>query len=314
MKIKQIIVIFILLLTANLALSQAEDKPESSTTAQPTDETKKEDIKYFTYFYDNFLFVYKEDKFEDTKNEKAEDPINDSKIGSFFEVRFKDGKPARLGFYEKDKDGKGVISVSQYVNFEGLPYYYITYSYNKGKLSRKEFRDKDGKVLAYYWYFWTKDVLDKVERREKPPIFKSTGNEERDLQSYKIVNYNEFKWEGNKLKMFTYYGNDSFPIERYTFKTEGSDVTDPAKKEKDARFRVGNNELSIFVLNKYERFKIGTSDQKIFYLEFQAGKEKNVVLQKRFTHDGNLVEIRPIEIPAEAEVKPAETTEKPAQP
>lgn len=243
----------------------------SPLNAQESENSKLE-IEYYKIFKENF---YKEDEF-------LEQISNPDEEESFFMVqKNQKGKVMNVGYYNREGDSlEGNLKLVQYVNFEGLPYYYVNYLYdNRDFLLRKEFRDQNENLISYYQYEWndSKGQLRKVEKYRKTQY----------LGKMELKSYQEYQWEGETIKTFQYYDRFRKPIEKYFF-TANPD----SGENKDSIFLVGNNRVSMFVLSRYERFKnVSKTQERDYYILYTIADNK--LLQERYNHDDVLVEELP---------------------
>lgn len=268
-----------------MAVLQSSFLTAQNTPAAGDDAAAKPEVK--TVYYKRFKEIF----YNPTNDEFAEDLAKDTLSGEaqFFAVKLnEENKPLSVGYYTKGENTETqTLKLTQYVNFERLPYYYLTYSYNdKSQVIKKEFKDQNDAVIAYYQYTYHKRTgeLEKVEKFGKTPY----------LGKMEMKSYGEFKWEGENLKTFTFYNKQKNPVEKYTFNTN------PEKGEnKDPINLVGNNEISKFVLNKYERYRVGTKNfERSYWVQYST--KDNMLLQEKFNHDDVLIEeAAPIEIPQE---------------
>ncbi len=283
MKIIYTAIILILLLNMGIVYGQL---PPSSDG----DDSSKIPPKYYKIFKEHF---YKEDE--------PLQEINESEVKeeeSFFVARYNEkNKLLSIGYYQKTGESKAeqTLSLTQYVNIDGIPYYYVTYTYNnKDQLVKKEYKDQNDKLIAYHKYSWhdRTNLLVKVEKFGKTSF----------LGKMELKSYNKYTWESeSKLKTFTFYGKNLLPIEKYYL-----NVNPDTGENKSPNYLVGNNKISMFVLSKYERFRVGSKKEKRQYYVTYEQKD-NLLFQKKYNHDDVLVEEKPpINIPQreEADVPP----------
>ena len=279
MKYKVVILIISLMSLTGLFYGQIEPAETGEPTPPTGAEVKKKDnVEYNKQFKEHF---HKEDEFL-----LNADPKKDS---SFFMIKKKKGKVIRVGYYTKrQREGSesDTLILTQYSNFEGLPFYYLKYSYNADNLlSKKEFKDEHDNVIAFYKYFWKKKELVRLEKWGKTKY----------LRKMELKSYNVYKWNGKQLLTFSFFNKTRRIVEKYHF------TKNPGEGENvDPVFLVGNNRISMFVLKKYERFKeSGKNRERSFYVTYKT--EGNKMLQEKYNHDDVLIEeVPPIEIPQQS--------------
>ena len=262
---------------------QAEDLGIESDTPK---------TQYYKLFKEHF---YKEDEFIE--------PISNPKDESYFFIVKKNAKnkPLSVGYYtqQESDSGDARFKLSQYVSKEGLAYYYLTYHYdNNLQLVKKEFKNKNDKVLYYYQYRWANNQLKSLEKHGKTPY----------LGLMELKGVHSYQWnDSSNLKSFAYYDKSKAIVEKYYFFSNPD-----SGEDKDPRFLVGNNKISMIVLDKYERYRFNTDHKKIrdYYIQYQLNENK--IFQEKYNHDNVLIEeLMPLEIPPQdpQEVAPPEILE-----
>ncbi len=239
--------------------------------------------KYYKLFYEYFYGEDMPDHEIVKEDELLEEP-------SYFIAKYEKGKLLKIGYYTRTGDipEERALTLSQYVNSDGLAYYYIIYEYNEKKqLIKKEFRDNYDKTVERYDFFYDfRDKLEKIEKWGKTPF----------LGKMELKGVNKFTWkkgEANQIETFTFYNKDLLPVERYYF------IKNPQHPwESDQQYLVGNNKISILVISQYDRYRTGNKDKLLYFIRYERDNEKNII-QRRYNHDKVLVEKRPPLAPPE---------------
>lgn len=261
---------FVIALFFTITMTYAQSKNTRKFSKEKID--KKEPPKFFRAWKEHF---YKEDS-------PIGNEIDPKEEKNFYMVKYQDGKVQSIAYYVRSG---GALRIIQNVNFDALPYFFSKYQYNKkAQLINKQFNDENDKEIAFYKYIWN-DRINVLERVEK--WGKTLYLEKKELKSY-----NEYTWEEDQLKTFTFYNKRRLPVEKYYF------IKNPDTGENKApKYLVGNNKISMFVLEKYERFRVRSGKEtRSFYIIYK--QENNLLKQEKYNNDGVLIEeMSSIEIP-----------------
>ena len=255
--------------------SPIEEIQENPQNQNPNNQITTE---YYKIFKENF---YKEDEFlEQISNPRDE---------SYFFIVKKDPnqKILNVAYYvqKKSNSGQTRFSIAQYVSQDGLPYHYITYQYNDQlQLTKKEFKNKNDKLIYYYQYLWNKNTLKSLKKYGKTPY----------LGQMELKSSYTYQWNNpDQLKTFSHYNQSGSLVEKYHFLSNPN-----SGEDKSSQFLVGNHQISMLVLDKYERYYLMSNRKKIrsYYIQYQINNQK--IFQEKYNHDNVLIEeLFPLNIP-----------------
>lgn len=248
-------------------------------------EYKSGESKYFKKFEES---LYSDDRFlEEIKKEDIK------KVRKFYRVFYKssddpeqESKPETVGFYMKKNDRENNVEItqlSQHVNMDHIPFHIITYKYseeNEDLVQTKIFKNIHGRVVGSYSYYWDEKTkkLIKIERYGITPY----------LYQMELKNFHEIAWNKenpDKLSSMTFYGKGKKIIEQYHFQKEAK--IEGKLKSPIPEHGVGNKQMFIGYLSRYERFKAENSKEKSYYILY-----KNVdggLLEEKYNPDGVLL-------------------------
>ena len=259
-------------------IQDIEENPQNTENLQNQNPDNQIITEYYKIFKENF---YKEDEFlEQISNPRDE---------SYFFIVKKDPnqKILNAAYYvqKKSNSGQTRFSIAQYVSQDGFPYHYITYQYNDQlQLIKKEFKNKNDKLIHYYQYLWNKNTLKSLKKYGKTPY----------LGQMELKSFYTYQWnDPDQLKTFSYYDPSGSLIEKYHFLSNPN-----SGEDKSSQFLVGNHQISMLVLDKYERYYLMSNRKKIrsYYIQYQINNQK--IFQEKYNHDNVLIEeLFPLNIP-----------------